>query len=69
VDALIRHQLVLKGVSTGQRVPEDWQRPEARALVRMSMASAGKSAYDPQSSELGLFFAPGAQPGPFKLEA
>lgn len=69
VDALIRHQLVLKGVSTGQRVPEDWQRPEARALVRMSMASAGKSAYDPQSSELGLFFAPGAQPGPFKLQA
>lgn len=69
VDALIRHQVVLRGVSTGQRVPEDWQRPDGRALVRMSMASSGKSAYDPQSSELGLFFAPGAQPTSFQLEA
>lgn len=57
LDALIRHQLVLRGVSTGQRVPEDWQRPDAQALVRLSMATAGKSAHDPQSSELGFFFA------------
>ncbi len=57
VDTLIRHQLVLRGLSTGQRVPEDWQRADALALVRLSMASSGKSAYDPQSSELPLFFA------------
>ncbi|WP_180682476.1 flagellar biosynthesis protein FlhF [Tepidicella baoligensis] len=56
VDTLIRHQLVLRGLSTGQRVPEDWKRPDALALVRLSMASGGKSAYDPQSSELPLFF-------------
>jgi flagellar biosynthesis protein FlhF len=57
LDTLIRHQLVLRGLSTGQRVPEDWQRADAQALVRLSMAGGGKSAYDPQSAELPLFFA------------
>jgi len=57
LDSLIRHQLVLRGLSTGQRVPEDWQRPDAATLVRLSMASSGKSAHDPQSAELPLFFA------------
>ncbi len=57
IDSLIRHQLVLRGLSTGQRVPEDWQRPDAATLVRLSMASSGKSAHDPQSAELPLFFA------------
>lgn len=56
VDALIRHQVVLRGLSSGQRVPEDWMRPDAGALVRQSMATSGKSAYDPQSSELAFFF-------------
>ncbi len=60
LDALIRHQAVLRGVSTGQRVPEDWQRPDATALVRLSLGSAGKSAHDPQNAELGFYF---AQPG------
>jgi flagellar biosynthesis protein FlhF len=53
----------LRGLSTGQRVPEDWQRPDARALVRMTMASSGKSAYDPRSSELAFFFADPVQSG------
>jgi len=61
MDTLIRHQLVLRGLSTGQRVPEDWQRPESTALIRLSMATGGKSAYDPQSAELPLFFAEAAQ--------
>ncbi|MCX7691792.1 flagellar biosynthesis protein FlhF [Tepidimonas taiwanensis] len=56
VDALIRHQTVLRGLTTGQRVPEDWQRPDATALVRLSMGSQGKSAYDPTSAELPFFF-------------
>ena len=63
VDALIRHQVVLRGVSTGQRVPEDWQRPDAQALVRMSMASSGKSAHDPQTAELPFFFTDPVQAG------
>lgn len=60
LDASIRHHLVLRGVSSGQRVPEDWERADADALVRQSMRSSGKSAYDPQMNELGLYF---AQPG------
>ncbi|NIC40240.1 flagellar biosynthesis protein FlhF [Aquabacterium sp. A08] len=63
VDALIRHQAVLRGLCTGQRVPEDWQRPDAAALVRLSMGSSGKSAQDPQASELALFFTDPVQPG------
>ncbi|TSE37945.1 Flagellar biosynthesis protein FlhF [Tepidimonas fonticaldi] len=57
VDALIRHQVVLRGLTTGQRVPEDWQRPDATALVRMSMGGHGKSAFDPTPAELPFFFA------------
>ena len=57
LDAAIRHQLVLRGVTTGQRVPEDWERADAAALVRQSMRTAGKSAFDPQMGDLGLFFA------------
>jgi flagellar biosynthesis protein FlhF len=57
LDALIRHQVVLRGVANGQRVPEDWQAPNAMQLVRSSMSTAGKSAYDPAPSELGFFFA------------
>jgi flagellar biosynthesis protein FlhF len=61
LDTLIRHQLVLRGLSTGQRVPEDWQRPDAPTLVRLSMATSGKSAFDPQSAELPLYFAESGQ--------
>jgi len=68
VDALIRHQVVLRGLSTGQRVPEDWQRPDAPSLVRLSMGTNGKSAHDPQSSELAFFFTDPVQPG-VKLDA
>lgn len=57
VDALIRHQLLLRGLSTGQRVPQDWQRPDPVALVRLSMGGNGKSAFEPDRSELPYFFA------------
>ena len=56
LDAAIRHQLLLRGVTTGQRVPEDWEAAEANKLVRMSMRTPGKSAYDPQISDLGFIF-------------
>lgn len=56
LDAAIRHQLVLRGVTTGQRVPEDWEAADAGKLVRMAMRTPGKSAYDPQTSDLGYFF-------------
>jgi flagellar biosynthesis protein FlhF len=55
LDASIRHQLLLRGVTAGQRVPEDWEAADAAKLVSMSMRSAGKSAFDPQMSDLGFF--------------
>lgn len=56
LDSVIRHQLVLRGVTTGQKVPEDWQAPDAAQLVRQSMRSLAKSAFDPKADELGFFF-------------
>jgi flagellar biosynthesis protein FlhF len=56
IDAAIRHQLVLRGVTTGQRVPEDWEAAQASKLVRASMRSAGNSVYDPKIADLGFIF-------------
>jgi len=57
LDATIRHQLVLRGVTTGQKVPEDWERADAAKLIRASMRAQGKSAFEPKASDLGFFFA------------
>jgi flagellar biosynthesis protein FlhF len=56
IDAAIRNQLLLRGITTGQRVPEDWESSNAAKLVRMSMRTAGISAYDPKVSDLGFYF-------------
>jgi len=56
LDAAVRHQLVLRGVTTGQRVPEDWESADAAKLVRLSMRTPSKSAFDPQTSDLGFIF-------------
>jgi len=56
IDAAIRNQLVLRGITTGQRVPEDWEIANASKLVRASMRTAGTSAFDPKVSDLGFYF-------------
>lgn len=56
IDAAIRNQLLLRGVTNGQRVPEDWEPANAEKLVRASMRTAGISAYDPKVSDLGFYF-------------
>lgn len=61
LDALIRHQMVLRGVTNGQRVPEDWEAADAHKLVRASMRTNVKSAFDPKVSELNFFFSPAAE--------
>lgn len=61
IDAVIRHQLVLRGVTNGQRVPEDWEPAVASQLVRQSMRTSGMSAYDPKVDDLGFFFSPPAK--------
>jgi flagellar biosynthesis protein FlhF len=56
IDAAIRHQLVLRGVTNGQRVPEDWESAVASKLVRQSLRESANSAYDPSAKDLGFFF-------------
>jgi flagellar biosynthesis protein FlhF len=58
LDSAIRHQLMIRGVTTGQKVPEDWEQPDAAKLVRMSMQAPFKSAFDPKVEDLSYFFAP-----------
>lgn len=60
LDAVIRHQLLMRGVTMGQKVPEDWERADAAKLVAMSMRSPTKSAFDPKATDLGFFFADSA---------
>ncbi|MES2877250.1 MAG: flagellar biosynthesis protein FlhF [Pseudomonadota bacterium] len=56
LDAAIRHQLLLRGVTMGQKVPEDWESADAAKLIRLSMRSPAKSAFDPTTADLSFFF-------------
>ncbi|MGQ0708865.1 MAG: flagellar biosynthesis protein FlhF [Rhodoferax sp.] len=56
LDAVIRHQLMVRGVTTGQRVPEDWEAANAAKLVRQSLRSAPQAAFDPTPQDLSFFF-------------
>lgn len=58
IDALVRHQMVLRGITNGQRVPEDWAKADAHQLVGMSLQTPVKSAFDPKLSDLNFFFSP-----------
>ncbi len=56
LDVAIRHQLVLRGVTNGQKVPQDWDNADAAELVRASMRVSAKSAFDPKVADLGFLF-------------
>ena len=56
LDALIRHKLKVIGVANGQRVPEDWHRLSANALVHRSMRGGGSTAYKLDVSDVSLIF-------------
>ncbi len=61
LDALIRHKLKVVGVANGQRVPEDWHRLSAHALVHRAMRASSTAAYRMEPHEVQLVFAaPGA---------
>lgn len=51
LDAVIRHRLKIHHVSTGQRVPEDLDRPDAEALVRDALQRTGKPAFDVHAAD------------------
>ena len=69
LDASIRHQLLLRGVTMGQKVPEDWDSADAAKLVRLSMRSPAKSAFDPKAADLGFFYSQPLPVHPGQLNA
>ena len=56
LDAAIRHKLKIVGVANGQRVPEDWHRLSANALVHRALRAGGSSAYKLDASDVSLIF-------------
>ncbi|MDZ5457253.1 flagellar biosynthesis protein FlhF [Azohydromonas lata] len=56
LDALIRHRLRVVGVANGQRVPEDWHRLSAIALVQRALRAGGAAAYRMQTDDVNLVF-------------
>ena len=57
VDALIRHRLKVLGVANGQRVPEDWHRLSAHALVQRTLRGGGSPAWKMDAGDVNLVFA------------
>jgi flagellar biosynthesis protein FlhF len=57
LDAMIRHKLRVLAVATGQRVPEDWHRLGATALVQRAMKNAAMPAWRVDDCDVNLIFA------------
>ena len=64
LDTLIRYKLRVLGVANGQRVPEDWHRLSAPALVQRALRSQPTGAWKLDSADVNLIFA-----GPPPLDA
>jgi len=56
LDAVIRHKLKVVGVANGQRVPEDWHRLSAHALVHRALRAAVNPAYRMDADDVSLIF-------------
>ena len=57
LDVLVRHKLKVLAVANGQRVPEDWHRLSAQALVHRSLRAQGQSAFRMDAGDVNLVFA------------
>lgn len=57
LDAVIRHKLKVLAVANGQRVPEDWHRLSAHALVQRALKGGGSPAWRVDESDMNLIFA------------
>ena len=57
LDVLIRHKLKVLAVANGQRVPEDWHRLSASALVQRALRGGGTSAWRYDAGDVNLVFA------------
>jgi flagellar biosynthesis protein FlhF len=56
LDAMIRHRLKVVAVANGQRVPEDWHRLTAQALVHRALRCGSAPAWRMDASEVNLLF-------------
>lgn len=54
---MIRHKAKVVGVANGQRVPEDWHRLSAQALVQRALRGGGGSSWRLDATEVNLLFA------------
>jgi flagellar biosynthesis protein FlhF len=61
LDVMIRHKLRVVGVANGQRVPEDWHRLSAHALVQRALRASAVSAYRMDTGDVSLVFTAPAQ--------
>jgi flagellar biosynthesis protein FlhF len=57
LDAAIRHKLKIVGVANGQRVPEDWHRLSAQALVQRALRAQSTAGWKLDADEVSLVFA------------
>jgi flagellar biosynthesis protein FlhF len=57
LDAMIRHKLKVLAVANGQRVPEDWHRLSANALVQRALKGGGGPAWRLDDGDVNLIFA------------
>ena len=57
LDALIRHKLRVVGIANGQRVPEDWHRLSAPALVQRAMRATPAAPWRVDANDVNLLFA------------
>ena len=54
LDAVIRHRMKVVGVANGQRVPEDWHRMSAQALVHRALRAAASAPFRLDASDASL---------------
>jgi flagellar biosynthesis protein FlhF len=57
LDAIVRHKLRIVGVANGQRVPEDWHRLSAQALVQRALRAQASPSWKLDAHEVSLVFA------------
>ena len=62
LETLMRHQLTLRGIADGQRMPEDWRESNVAELVRQSMEISHRSPFDAGSDDLDYYFSSAACP-------
>ena len=57
LDSMIRHKLKVLAVANGQRVPEDWHRLSANALIQRALKSHSGAAWRLDDQDMNLIFA------------